>query len=392
MTNQNKQRRERPVFAIPDVPEPEGTRCILVHVPDNLEHLAAFYGAVRTLTNWRNWALDPDHNATKCATLWRNLLEEFPITTFGECEMPTPIFQQAGDCTLQVSYDEGATWEDIFNAQVCADQAGDAAVDRAIESGKIPPIGQPGPDGGIDPDECRTFRVQLFANSRWLCPIPVSTGFRVTTSEAAGGWWDGDIAELWNCPSGQDYLLGLCNGGEQLVGTDPAPSLYHMRLIAEVDGVFYDAYNTDFVVPSGVTDEALYLQANDSGITDNQGSIWVTIEVCGDDVAHLSHNGAYPVAGTLSQVDIAIGDSFDWTPNYQGSCNCFNDGFVVNIPVELEITAITGWTTEGGLCYQWDSDSAVCGVVPAVGLLKNGTQGFGGNSRTQPTVTFRRNA
>lgn len=320
MTNEWPQRRKRPVFAIPEVPAPAGTRCVTLYVPDSLDHLAALNGALRALCSAANWANDPEHNAKVCADLWFNLLEEHPISTFGECEVSTPIFQQAGDCTLQVSYDDGFTWEDIFNAQVCADQAAQAAIDNAIDDGTLASGGQQSGQGSAEPEVCKEFRTQLNGNAGWLLPVVVSTGDTIEVTNAVGGWCDGTLGalETWWCPNGEAYSLGICvEGSGHTEAGDPLPSVNRGRLVVSIDGTWYDALDGVITVPAGVNNADVIFQMNDEELVGNSGSINVTVEVCGGTatitIAPFTDPYACATSGTVSNSAPVEGDEVIFT-------------------------------------------------------------------------------
>lgn len=110
----------------------------------------------------------------------------------------------------------------------------------------------------------------------------------------------------------------------------------------------------------------------------------------GCDIATISPNPSYPVACTLSQTHIAVGDSFDMTINFQ-STSLYNGSWVSDIPMNIDITNVTGWTA-AGQAWQWDSDTPIFNTAPTTSDHKDGTQSFGGNSQTEATVTFHRSA
>lgn len=137
---------------------------------------------------------------------------------------------------------------------------------------------QPSPGGDLPEFECSEYDVTLRASDRWLLPVPVSDGYTVQISDVSGGWNDSSLQ--WSCPDGRQYFLGICGTQQPAQETDPLQTVNHMRLIAEVDGVFYDAYNTTITVPAGTEDTQLYFQANDGSLEGNQGSVSFHVKVC----------------------------------------------------------------------------------------------------------------
>lgn len=278
--NEASTRRKRPVYDIPAVPEPSGTRCVVLHVPDSLDHLAVLLGALRELTKWRNWALDADHNAIKCAKLWSNLLEEYPVQ-WGDCPMPALQFRQNGNCLLELSEDGGTTWNAIYDGYACGrDAARDEIYDQQ-QNDNLQGGGQPGSKGGGIPGQCFSYHTKLSANTQWKLPVTIEDGDIITISNVKGGWTDNaPNVGYWYCPDGSQYVLGACTGSGSTSSLDPAPTINHMRLIIQVGAVYADAYNTTYTVPGGMGQVDAFLQANDVQIYDNGGDIELDIEIC----------------------------------------------------------------------------------------------------------------
>lgn len=117
----------------------------------------------------------------------------------------------------------------------------------------------------------------MAANNKWLLPTQVNAGDTIAITLANGAGHDGGVSP-WQCPNGQQFFLGSCVGLTGTDGSDPAPSIAHMRLIAEIDGTFYDAYNGSITVPGGVVSADVVFQINDADLSDNSGSY--TFDVC----------------------------------------------------------------------------------------------------------------
>lgn len=148
-------------------------------------------------------------------------------------------------------------------------------------AGAIPgAVTQPPPSDAPLVNDCREFFVTLNARDKWLLPFPVSAGATIQILDAAGGWNDG--TPTWACPTGAVYGLGICGAPLALTAGDPIPTLPHMQIVGQygtVDG-WFDPMAFPFVIPSGVTDAQVTLQANDSVLTDNQGSVTFKVRVC----------------------------------------------------------------------------------------------------------------
>jgi len=202
-----------------------------------------------------------------------------PVRTVGTCnELELIELRQRDNCYLDVSIDNGLNWIQFADIRLCAD----LAIQDAIANGGLGVPQQPGPGGEIPYSQCHIYEVELAANQKWICPVPVGGGYTIIVENAAGGWWDGSINDfIWSCPNGADYSLGGCVGSPEPADPgDPLQSAPHMRLVGNIGTSWFDAYNTTYEVPQGTPLSDLFLQANDSTLSDNQGSIRLKITVC----------------------------------------------------------------------------------------------------------------
>jgi len=277
-TQRNENILRRQVFPIPVNVAPVGTRCVMVNIPDDDEHQAIFMGAIDLLCKWNSWQRDGTDNAVRASEAWKRAIYDNPV--FERCEMQVQ-FRQLTSCVLEASFDGGDTWDQIYTAENCVKDG----ISEAIDDGVLSPAGQQEPGGTGVIGQCYSYHVRLDGNGRWKCPIPVNAGDRLTVTNAKGGWYDGNAITLgqWNCPDGSGYVLGECGvASVGPVGTDPAPTINHMRLIgnsAAESPAYFDMYNLEYeIVATG--DNDFYLQANDSQLDDNQGSITLDIELC----------------------------------------------------------------------------------------------------------------
>lgn len=254
---------------LPDLPLPTDTVCYKVVLPNSPRILEAFEGQIQLLSQWVYWERGDNHAAKVAAKVFRDL---YARLNSGNCNHVPDEQGEIEDCMkLRISstnsciiecFDEcSQTWGTWLDVSQCAPGA----------------VSQQGPGGTPTAGQENCYDVVLNANNQWRSPVPVKDGDTVTISLASGGW-SGDTLN-WHCPNGNNYLLGACTTPGSTVGTDPAPSLAHMRLIASLDGsTWQDAYNTTLVIPAGQAATNLLIQANDSNITDNVGS--VNFRVC----------------------------------------------------------------------------------------------------------------
>lgn len=259
-------------YVLPDVVNPPGTRCFSVPVPDNVFHVAAFLGQIKALASAYSWQDDQDHTALLVAAVWKDIFDGLE-----GCDVQT-LLRMSGDCQwIEYSYDNGVSWSQLVNVNTCAN----AAITEAISDGVLTGPGQQPAGGEVPSNDCWIYNVELQANSRWLCPVPVESGYTVAVENANGGWADGNtITAVWACPNGTAYVLGACYGAIDTDPNDPVPTVSHMRLIGFCDDIYMDMYNTTYEVPDGTPQSHFFLQANDSSLSDNQGSIRCKVTVC----------------------------------------------------------------------------------------------------------------
>lgn len=258
-------RRNPPAkWVLPDVINPPGRTCYQISVPDNIYHKAAFFGALLDLASAYKWADDPSHTAKSVALVWRDIIDNLRL-----CPDPVKIggadiedngmrlrVDPDNSCIIQCLDECSGNWGTFLDVSQCAPGA----------------IAQPPAGGTLEPGDSKCYDVVLQGSGKWLLPVAVSEGDKIIISGAAGGWFDGAFV-IWNCPNGQQYVAGACSGVGTTEGTDPCPAILHMRLIALVGADCFDAYNTTITVGAGVTDADVQLQANDSTLNDNAGSI-----------------------------------------------------------------------------------------------------------------------
>ena len=248
----------RAKWVLPLVVDPPTSTCWVVRVPDDKFHRAAFLGALADLGSWYQWQSDVAHTNQAVAAVWRDIVDSLK-----ECPPPILIGGVDGDdfmirqnptnpCLLETSIN-GTDWCAFADFSLCipsSDQPG--ASD------------QPLPGGG---QAC--YPGQFFASGLWLMPGIVSSGDILDLQDVKGAGTDGTAN--WKCPTGQPFFAGQCVGVGGPVGGDPL-AIDHMRLIYNIGGTFYDAMAGPMTVPGGILAAQVYLQVNDSTLTDNSGS------------------------------------------------------------------------------------------------------------------------
>jgi hypothetical protein len=265
-------RRNPPAkWVLPDVIDPPRI-CFQIEVPNDRQHLAAFRGAILNLAAAYKWQDDVAHTAKQVAAVWDDIYTKIRTCepdNSGNLGVWIEDFMTTGfrvdpdnNCILQTWCIDH--WETFWDISGCV-------ATNATQSS---------PQGDLTPGQCQTFHVALQGNSKYLLPVPIDDNYTIQISNAQGGWWDGNILHAWNCPSGLTFAFGACLSAGVTDAGSPIPSLSIGRLIAEIDGVFYDAFNRTIVVPPATGSQNMYFQMNDASLADNQGSISFDLTVC----------------------------------------------------------------------------------------------------------------
>lgn len=269
-------------FLLPAVVDPAETVCVTIEVPNDQYHIFAFWQALSDLTRWFNWQRDPDHIGKDVAAVWErqyNLARESTCMNYIVRQNPT------NSCDLQRSFDGGETWESWANVRLCAE----STITDVFGPGSDQPgsRSQPGEQpGGGDPElgQCFDLDLTVQGSSMLLIPLAIKSGWTLTFTQVKGAWNDGNIGHDWVCPTGHAFFLGTCSAlVEGTDSSDPIPTLPHMQLIIRLPDGTYDELPLDgseYTIPPGQPDGNVFLLANDSVLSDNQGSISLHLLAC----------------------------------------------------------------------------------------------------------------
>lgn len=229
-------------------------------------------GAISTLAVERTWKDDNERASGEAMNLLSLFAGALP------CSNPAPGGTEVEDCMgccLRVH--EGHL--QAFSCGVWADIEGG---DLNALIGKT--AGAPESSGPIPTDESVSNCVNVPADSFIPFGAAVGPGYTVEVTERRGQWSDGTdtIFEIfdWYCSNGAASLVGACAGVTHTESGDPLPTAPHMCLIARIEpDIILDLSNGPVVIPSHATGTVMQLQANDSVISDNQGTISACIKV-----------------------------------------------------------------------------------------------------------------
>jgi len=264
-------------WTLPTIINPKRRICFRIEVPDERYHKAAFLGALQSLASAYNWADDLDHRAKPVARVWRDIVDNLRLCALNE----GGVLEDDGmklridpdnSCIIQCLDECSGEWGTWLDISECVPEA----------------AGQHSPGGNPGEGTTNCYDVLLAGNSQWIAPIPVQDGDTVVISLAGGGWFDG---AGWYCPNGQSYALGFCTGSGVTDGGDPAPTVFHGRLIATFDSgaSWQDGYNRTLDILPGMPASDLVIQMNDPSLTDNWGSVHFRVCITHEALPTFSH-------------------------------------------------------------------------------------------------------
>ena len=303
-------------FPIPPDDMPDETVCFVLRVPNSPQWISALWWVLDQYSYWFNWQRTDDKRGALVALRWREMFwtavqenKDYAACPDDICEdtgitlgelMSTQIRLKPDDpCVIQMWCIDG--WQDWYDPRGC--------LPGSLE--------QPTDGEGIEPGECREWNVSLSGSEKWLLPAVVSEGDLIEITGASGAWNDGTLG--WNCVNGFTFGFGACVSADLAEPGDPVATLNHMRLIANVGGVWYDAYNQIIAVAAGVTDENVYFQANDSDLTDNSGTVSFKVKLC-----------------RAAVVPSTITISYDYGSGVTTLTPTTNDEWIINVDSELD--------------------------------------------------------
>ncbi len=140
-------------YPLPEVNDPENHKCVLIKIPDDVNHQRAFWGHFHELSMWWNWDRDEAHNGILAAKRWREIWHEsldLFIETEGACAEVVPGCEnmiygiRTVDCVLEVQWEEEGEWVEVGDFSLCGAQGPQG---EKGDTGDTGPTGAQGPEG-----------------------------------------------------------------------------------------------------------------------------------------------------------------------------------------------------------------------------------------------------
>lgn len=108
-------------FPLPSVVDPDRV-CVRLNIPNDPDHIAAFWGCLWLLTYWNQWHRDGAHTGTQVAAVWKDVWFEARNLNqhLDGCEiMPFDVRQnEESPCILEKTEDN-VNWVTFANLQLC---------------------------------------------------------------------------------------------------------------------------------------------------------------------------------------------------------------------------------------------------------------------------------
>lgn len=87
-------------YLIPETVEPENSICVMVHVPNDENHIRAFWGALDTLGKHWNWDAEEPNTTGPVSLVWQQVIRT-AHANMGDCLVHTHLLRQT-ECTIEL--------------------------------------------------------------------------------------------------------------------------------------------------------------------------------------------------------------------------------------------------------------------------------------------------
>lgn len=108
-------------YQLPSIIDPS-RKCLKIYIPDEENHLKAFWATLNELANAWAWEWDGNKTGSAVAYIWNEIINEASdryIYDNGGCFMYMLRQSPTDDCILEQSVDDGQTWTTAFDFGLC---------------------------------------------------------------------------------------------------------------------------------------------------------------------------------------------------------------------------------------------------------------------------------
>ena len=273
-------KQQKMAWALPEVVHPDNTVCYQINVPNDPAYIGAFLGAMFLLSKPYAWQNDEAHTALEVGAVWRDIFNSLLKNHCGQCA--DPIGSECGeDCMCGcLRFNNGVL--ETLNCGVWEPVPGQPP-------GGVFPPSQPGSGTPVPgPGQCQTWQANILANGAWLLPTLVNTGDIISLSNFEGATTQDAPLGRWNCPDGEFFALGGCQGNQNTDPANPSPALFTGQLMIQIGSSYYDPFSP-LVVPGGVTNAQVALVVNYPSGGSFGGDYTADVELCNNATGTFRH-------------------------------------------------------------------------------------------------------
>lgn len=357
------------------VPPPTGLGVSRVSVSIDAAWLPYVIGCCKVLT--ANSTFDPPDPAPALAAimsaydLLKDLSTPTPVAPSVQTGDSCSDCSDCGDC-MQLRYNCGTLqiWDCVQQVWVNVPTTGSCAENPAPGAGATQP-----PAGGSSGNECLNVDASTFTPLPWN----VNTGDTLDFTSVLGAANDGTSLDYY-CEDGSIFFLGACAGGGSPSSGDPLNTSNHMHLLLKIGTNYYPLTVGIFTVPSGVTNQSVYIQANTPTVANARGKYTVCVTYANNATATWRAHIDFTTnsGGFVNNPFFSPGQGV-WTPGTGwvgsvgvGSGPVYSHGVYIKLPLtSANITgaSIKGSKTDGSsinpanVCFEFQ-DQAATQMIP----------------------------
>lgn len=110
------------LYPLPEIIDPEDKICVTLKIPNEINHIGAFLGAIYNLTRWYSWERDEAKSGKNVALVWTEIYDEL-IGVIGTQSCgggDFPMLRQNPDSPCQMQYQDNlGQWITFYDFSLC---------------------------------------------------------------------------------------------------------------------------------------------------------------------------------------------------------------------------------------------------------------------------------
>jgi hypothetical protein len=332
---------QRTRWVLPEVVDPPGHICFKIEVPNDRNHIAAFIGAIFSLSTPYSWQNDDAHTAIDVGKVWRKIWFDLQRNN---CDCPNPETLLIEELDYQMSLCEQLRFQDGKLQALCCGVWEDITGQppQGIGGGS-----QPGTSPQPTPGGCQIYNGDMGGAAPWYVPTVVSTSDTLDLSNMSGLFYDA-FESKWFTPQGFYFVIAP-TPIQYFDAGSPLPSAAIGKLIVKIGSTYYDIQPGPFTVPAGHTNDTVQLLMNTPTPAGSGGNVKFDITVCNNTPASWTSVIDFTVTpgGVFPASPGAWVSGVGWTGTPSGP-----DNYVAVLQMALTSCIIDSWdiqyTAAGG--------------------------------------------